>query len=107
VGHWRRYDHDDVERLVASSGLHLDHVFATGWPVGYALEAAWNVAAVVRRRETSSHSCEERSAGSGRWHQPGRHAGRWWRWISAPGRITQRVGRDRGWGTGWVVVAHR
>jgi SAM-dependent methyltransferase len=107
VGHWRRYDRDDVEHLISSSGLHLDRLFATGWPFGYALEAAWNVAATLRTSGSASRSCEERSAGSGRWHQPGRHVGGCWRWISLPGRLAQRVGRDRGWGTGWVVVAHR
>ena len=107
VGHWRRYDRDDVEHLISSSGLHLDSIFATGWPVGYALEAAWNVAATLRTSGSASRSCEERSAGSGRWHQPGRHVGGCWRWISLPGRLAQRVGRERGWGTGWVVVAHR
>jgi len=104
VGHFRRYDREDVEAVVARAGLTLSSCTPTGWPLGYALEQVWNRAAQV---DPGHGSVEDRTAGSSRNLQPRGGAGTMRRLASVPGTRLQRLVRGTDLGIGWVVVARR
>jgi SAM-dependent methyltransferase len=108
VGHYRRYDPDQLTERLAKAGLTGTRVQVYGWPLGYALELVRNrmdarhLAAVAEQDE----SFEERTAASGRHQQPGRAAvGRAIEGATLPFRYLQRFAPTRG--TGLVAVATR
>ena len=107
AGHYRRYDPDDVRRLLAAAGLQDVRVVVYGWPLGYALEVVRNR---VSRRALAAMSQvptpEEFTAASGRTMQPTRPL------VAAsvatgtlPFRWLQRLTRTRG--TGIVAIGRR
>jgi SAM-dependent methyltransferase len=107
VGHYRRYEPDQLAELLVAAGLTDPRVDVYGWPLGYALE-------VVRNRMDARHlaaggaapSFEERTAASGRHQQPGRAAvGRGIEVATLPFRYLQRLAPTRG--TGLVATATR
>ena len=107
VGHYRRYDPDDLAARLLDAGLAAPRVLVYGWPLGYALEA-------VRNRMDARHLAaaageptpEERTAASGRHQQPGaRPVGRGIELATLPFRRLQRLAPTRG--TGLVAVATR
>jgi SAM-dependent methyltransferase len=104
VGHLRRYDRGDLAKLFADAGVSLERVWAVGWPMAYALEAARDVVARVRPARGSS---AERSAASGRLLQPPPFLGPAWRAASWPGRLLQRRTFDTDAGVGWVAFGRR
>jgi SAM-dependent methyltransferase len=109
VGHYRRYDPDQLAARLVGAGLVEPRVQVYGWPLGYALEA-------VRNRMDARHLAtdaaaagttpEERTAASGRHQQPGGGpVGRAIELATLPFRLLQRLAPDRG--TGLVAVATR
>jgi SAM-dependent methyltransferase len=135
VGHYRRYEPDQLAALLTGAGLNHPDVRVYGWPLGYALEA-------VRNRMDARHlateaavegadrpaaplaappaapaggvvsgagaglSPEERTAASGRHQQPARPAvGRAIEAATLPFRYLQRLAPVRG--TGLVATATR
>jgi SAM-dependent methyltransferase len=108
VGHYRRYDPDELAALLVKAGLVDPRVQVYGWPLGYALEA-------VRNRMDARHlgsagagepTPEERTAASGRHQQPGGGpVGRTIELATLPFRRLQRLAPTRG--TGLVAVATR
>jgi SAM-dependent methyltransferase len=110
VGHYRRYDPDQLASRLVEAGLVEPRVQVYGWPLGYALEA-------VRNRMDARHlatgaaaagepTAEERTAASGRHQQPGGGAiGRGIELATLPFRYLQRLVPARG--TGLVAVATR
>ena len=116
VGHYRRYDPDQLSARLVEAGLVEPRVQVYGWPLGYALEA-------VRNRMDARHLAtdatdatdgpaageptpEERTAASGRHQQPGGGAlGRGIEAATLPFRYLQRLAPDRG--TGLLAVATR
>jgi SAM-dependent methyltransferase len=74
VGHVRRYQPAQLARLLAELELVQVHVTRYGAPLGYALEAGRNVVARRTTRRTarrgSTRAGVDRTAASGRWHQP-------------------------------------
>lgn len=104
VGHFRRYEPDDLAKLLLDAGLARPEVVAYGGPLGYALEAARN--AVGRRRlARTSDDFAGRTSGSGRLLQPPDALGAVTAAVAAPFRLMQRPMTSRG--TGLVAVARR
>jgi hypothetical protein len=113
VGHYRRYDPDELAARLVEAGLVVPRVQVYGWPLGYALE-------LVRNRMDARHLAadagagagagaptpEERTAASGRHQQPGGGlVGRAIEVATLPFRYLQRLAPTRG--TGLVAVATR
>jgi SAM-dependent methyltransferase len=102
VGHHRRYDRNQLRDLLLRSGYEEVRIFIYGFPLGYALEAAWDV---VARLQRDSGSIQDRTSESGRWIQPPA----WFGWapelLSLPFRIVQRAFVRTDLGTGFVAMA--
>ena len=103
VGHLRRYDRDDLVAVLEQAGLDQVRVLTYGFPLGYALHSAWDLAA-SRRRE---RPLEERTAQSGRWFQPRQALSPVTRAASFPFRVVQRPFATTDLGTGFVATARR
>ncbi len=105
AGHLRRYDREDLERVLAAAGLIEISVLAYGFPLGYALEAGRN--AIARRVLDPALTATERTAASGRWLQPPDALALATRAASAPFRLAQRPFGGTSLGTGLVARGHR
>ena len=97
AGHFRRYDADDLRRVLVEAGYANVTVRAYGFPIGYALEWGRNLYA---SRRAGPESMAERTSASGRWLQPPGWAafGTWA--LAWPWRPAQRA--FAGHGTGLV-----
>jgi SAM-dependent methyltransferase len=104
VGHFRRYDRQDLVDVLANAGLGEICVLMYGFPLGYALEAGRYVLA---RRAVNDQSLEERTAHSGRWLQPPESLAQLTRFGSLPFRYLQRPFSNTAWGTGLVARARK
>ena len=100
AGHFRRYDVEDLRRVLVEAGYADVAVRAYGFPMGYALEWGRNLYA---SRHAGSESMAERTSASGRWLQPPGWAavGMWA--LAWPWRLVQRPFGGRG--TGLVARA--
>jgi SAM-dependent methyltransferase len=108
VGHHRRYTEGSLADLLRAAGLEVEQVVHSGWPLGYLLERVSNRTAGRALRDAEGDSEEppaDRSAGSGRWLQPGAVAGAALRVGVRPFAAVQGRRTDRG--TGLVAVARR
>lgn len=71
VGHFRRYDPQEMREKLERAGFSDVHVELYGFPLGHLLEAARNFMAVTMlRRQSGDLDIAERTAGSGRLMQP-------------------------------------
>lgn len=104
VGHFRRYDRDDLRRVLIEAGFVDVKVLTYGFPIGYVLHFAWNVLAAMRPDRSTP---AERSGASGRWMQPSDRFAWTRRLISAPFRLMQRPFAPTTLGTGIVALARR
>ncbi len=102
VGHYRRYERDDLQWILRSVGFDDVTVLSYGFPIGFVLE-------FVRNRVLPPDAdvpLEERTARSGRVLQPASRA-----WVTelatAPFRWMQLPMRRTDIGTGYVVTARR
>ena len=109
VGHFRRYDAVDIERLFADVGCEIVVRRTYGAGGGHLLEIARN--AVISRRGGNvdgGADVQAKSAGSGRLFQPeSRIAGFATSFVAAPMRVVQRPFATGQLGVGWVVLARR
>jgi glycosyltransferase involved in cell wall biosynthesis len=106
VGHVRRYDRADVERLVREAGLRPRWVVCTGAGLGHLTHVAKNT--LSRRYAGTAADAGERTARSGRVLQPsgvvtsvGAYA------VAAPFRLLQRPFARTDVGVGFVALAER
>jgi SAM-dependent methyltransferase len=105
VGHFRRYDPDQMFSVLTEAGFTAPRVELYGFPLGFALEAARNKVA-ERKAGQAPESIAERTSGSGRLFQPkGGATGVITKAATAPFRLLQRPFGSRG--TGLVAVARR
>ncbi|HEY7690740.1 MAG TPA: class I SAM-dependent methyltransferase [Gaiellaceae bacterium] len=104
VGHHRRYDPDDMARLLETAGLVDPVVLTSGFPFGYALEVGRNAIGRLASAR-GEHSPAEQTASSGRWLQPPDGIGWLTAGIAAPFRVLQRPFARTGLGTGIVALA--
>ncbi|MEP6463491.1 MAG: class I SAM-dependent methyltransferase [Frankiaceae bacterium] len=95
AGHFRRYSPAALAALLTELGLEQVRVIRYGAPLGYALEAARNAAARPAAARSPS-SLAERTAGSGRWHQPPAALGVATQAGTLPFRLLQRRLPNRG-----------
>jgi SAM-dependent methyltransferase len=102
VGHFRRYDDESLAAAIASAGLRRVRLESYGFPLGYALIAAWTIAARMKSRPDT---IAERTAASGRWVQLPESLGWLTATIATPFCWLQRPFSGR-WGTGLVALAH-
>jgi len=106
IGHYRRYEPDELGARLGEAGLVDARVIVYGWPLGPAMETVRN--RVDRRRLAAVRhlSLEERTAASGRTFQPPNVAvGRAVEVATTPFRYLQRLAPNRG--TGLVALATR
>lgn len=103
AGHYRRYTRESLARALTDAGLTKIEMLNYGFPVGYALEVARNVAA--RRYLRTAGSFEERTLESGRWLQPPENSGRVMELVAKPFCLAQRPFVTRERGTGLVALA--
>lgn len=104
VGHFRRYDRDQLTDLFIHAGYRDVRLFIYGFPLGFALEAAWDV---VARRQPADGSIGERGAESGRWIQPPGWAGLATQFATLPFRIAQRPFVHTDLGIGFVAMGRK
>lgn len=114
VGHWRRYDREDLEELIAEAGMELLTVEVWGAGLGHVLEWVRHRMAGRLTEEADPgpdgdrSPAEDGTARSGRWLQPrGRLAGLAAAIVAAPFRLLQHPLRRGRVGIGWVALARR
>jgi SAM-dependent methyltransferase len=106
VGHHRRYTEQSLTAVLTAAELEVQQVVHYGWPLGYLLERVSNRAAArAIAGGADDEDAAERSAGSGRWLQPGALTGAALRLGVTPFAAVQGRRTDRG--TGLVAVARR
>ena len=104
VGHFRRYDAEQLTQLLSECGFSEITVRHYGFPLGYLLEFGRNRIAARRLRARPLTTVAERTATSGRLLQPAsRVRGAATRWGTAPFQALQRA--FPGTGTGLIVRA--
>nr|WP_276582079.1 class I SAM-dependent methyltransferase [Cellulomonas sp. RIT-PI-Y] len=69
VGHYRRYDREQMTDVLEAAGLRPLQVQHYGYPFGYALETARNLIARRQERQFAGVPFDERTEGSGRQRQ--------------------------------------
>jgi SAM-dependent methyltransferase len=104
IGHYRRYDPDELGALLGAAGLVDVRVVVYGWPLGLAMEAVRNRVDRRRLAAVGHLAPEERTAASGRTFQPpNAKVGLAVRVATTPFRYLQRLAPGRG--TGLVALA--
>lgn len=102
VGHYRRYDRADIDRLLLASGLTVEKIVCYGFPLMRVTEFVRNRLCYWRV------SSGEGTAASGRMYQPKSAAVGWLVRIGVwPFRYLQRLFLGTELGAGWVVMARR
>jgi len=104
VGHYRRYEPEQMRRLLMTSGLIEPHVLLYGFPIGYALDAAKNGLARVA---APAGSREQRTAASGRWFQPKAGLAALITVVATPFTVIQRPFHGTRLGSGLVALARK
>jgi len=106
VGHYRRYEPDELGRKLEDAGLVDPRVIVYAWPLGYVLEAVRNRIDRPKLAAARHLSLEDRTAASGRAFQPpNQNVGRAVKVATAPFRYLQRLAPTRG--IGLVAIASR
>jgi glycosyltransferase involved in cell wall biosynthesis len=105
VGHLRRYEPEELQRLAEAAGLVEVEVTVYGFGLGPVLQAARNTVSrlVQRRGRVEDESPLERTKRSGGWYQPPDSMNRVVQAATWPFRVLQRSVTDRG--TGLVLSA--
>jgi SAM-dependent methyltransferase len=104
VGHYRRYDPDDIEKLMADGGFVDVEVTRYGWPLGYLTEWLRNFYGRRTGRRAAA-SMDTRTAASGRRFQPGPRVWPLIRVAAGPFARIQRLRPDLG--VGLIVLARK
>jgi SAM-dependent methyltransferase len=104
VGHYRRYERQQLADTLTRAGLEPRSIQAYGFPLGNALERARDV---IARLSRPRGPYDVRTAESGRWLQPPEYLGWLTQSISAPGRVLQRRFLETERGTGFVASAQK
>ncbi len=109
VGHFRRYDAVDLERLMSGLGFEIVERWSYGAVGGHLLEAVRNIVIACRGGNVDeSAAVADKTAASGRLFQPNsRTAGSVAAMVAAPMRLAQRPFSAGHFGVGWVVLARR
>lgn len=104
VGHYRRYEPEQLRTKIQSAGLRVVELRVYGAPLGLGLERAWNL---IARLRPSQGTFVSRTASSGRAFQPPQALGWLTRGLSAPFRRLQAPFVNSRIGIGLVALAIR
>lgn len=106
AGHFRRYDPEDLQRLIQSAGLEVSELTTYGWPLTYASDFVRTRIDARRLRKLRTRSKAELTAASGRTFQPStRVADLVTRGGTLPFRLLQRLRPTAG--NGLLILARR
>lgn len=105
VGHFRRYEPEQMAELLNGAGFVDPQVFLYGFPLGYVLETARHMLARVSTPAGSTMA--EQTAASGRRRQPPRWLAPVTQGVTLPFRVIQRPFLRTRLGTGLFAVAQR
>lgn len=105
VGHYRRYEPEQMAKLLVDAGFADPHVFLYGFPLGYALEAARHLLARISSQDGSTMA--EQTAASGRRRQPPNWLAPLTQGATLPFRVIQRPFLQTRLGTGLFALAQR
>lgn len=105
VGHFRRYEPEQMAKLLVETGFTDPQVFLYGFPLGYALETARHVLARTSNQEGSTMA--EQTAASGRRRQPPKWLAPVTQGVTLPFRVIQRPFLHTRLGTGLFALAQR
>lgn len=112
AGHWRRYDRQDIQLLLRSHGLDIQHFECYGFPLANATE--WFGNRVYRKliQRRGEKTKEQASASSGIDRSSYSRLGKLI--VSVPGKATiamafalQAMTRNTDWGSGYLLLASR
>jgi SAM-dependent methyltransferase len=104
VGHYRRYESDQLYSLFESAGFDDIEIRTYGMPLGYFLE--WVRQAILAGRLAEQGDMDSRTTRSGRAFQPSA-GGALIRAATYPFVLLQRPFERTEWGIGWVAVGRR
>jgi SAM-dependent methyltransferase len=105
VGHYRRYEHDDLVSRFRKAGFEVVQFSSYGIGLGMALHRLRNF--LVRDRPVEATN-DERTSASGRFYQPrARVAALATATLAAPFRVAQRPFEGADIGSGYVVLSRR
>jgi len=104
VGHFRRYDPEQLDQLLREAGFADIRLQTFGFPLGHLLERSRNLLARLAKPDESR---EERTGASGRRFQPSGRAALATQALSAPFRRLQRPFYDTRLGAGLFASARR
>ncbi len=102
VGHYRRYEREDLVAALEAAGYTVHRVEGYGLGLGHLLEVGRNL--IVRQRRATN---DVGTSGSGRLYQPGNLVGVFTMLVAAPGRVLQRLAWRSELGVGWIALAQR
>jgi SAM-dependent methyltransferase len=103
VGHYRRYEPQRVQQVLADGGFSVERIEYVGMPLGYVLEALRHL--LASRMHDADASPEARSGASGRWLQPPEGLAWATRLFTAPFRKLEHVLPSSLGGTNLLVLA--
>ena len=105
VGHFRRYDPEQMLAVLTEAGFNSPRIELYGYPLGFVLEAGRNRVAAKKLNDAPT-DIAERTSGSGRLFQPTKSATALATKIgTVPFRLLQRPFHSKG--TGLVALARR
>ena len=102
VGHFRRYEPEQMRELLLACGMREPQVLLYGFPIGYALDAAKNMLVKIAGADGSR---EELTLASGRRFQPKQRMGSLITVLAAPFCLLQRPFQQTRLGSGLLAVA--
>jgi SAM-dependent methyltransferase len=105
VGHFRRYDPEQMAKLLTDAGFSDPQILLYGFPLGYALEAARH--GLARISGPVGNTMAEQTAASGRRRQPPTWLAPITEGVTLPFRVLQRPFLRTRLGTGLFAVAQR
>ena len=103
VGHYRRYEPQQMRKLLEESGFSEVRILLYGFPLGFALETARHV--IARASDQKDKTMAEQTALSGRLRQPAAWLGPVTQGLTLPFRLLQRPFLNTELGTGLLAVA--
>ncbi|MGB3410147.1 MAG: methyltransferase domain-containing protein [Microthrixaceae bacterium] len=107
VGHFRRYEPQELAAMATDLGLVDVEARLYGFPLGFGLEWIRNTMSkrIQRGSEVEAESTLDRTKRSGGWFQPPRSANSFIRAGTWPFRVAQRLVPNRG--TGLLLIARK
>jgi SAM-dependent methyltransferase len=104
AGHFRRYEREQMLRLLSDSGFDRTEVLSYGFPLLNVVQPLWNA---LSARDADTRTIDARTRSSARFHQPSKWSGYAREAVASPFAWLQRPFLHSRRGVGFVVFAHR